>query len=108
MSKSVVRRSKTINEQNFRQLCDEVEADSGAILQECGELTGETAMQREIFTRLCRKLEIDVNSPEATELLEEQTGYSFAIMQTLEERMHPAFPYVEILGPLLKRISTSR
>ena len=66
----------------------------------------ETAMQCELFTRLCLLLEIDANSPRATDLLENKSGYSFAIMQTIEENMQRDFHYLDILGPFLQRVST--
>jgi hypothetical protein len=68
-----------------------------------GDLNGETAVQRELFTKLCEALEIDMASTQVTELVERKTGYSFAIMQTLEENMHPPFLYIDILGPFLRR-----
>ena len=97
--------SRSINEQEFQQLCDAVEGNATAILRDRGDLTGEAAMQRELFTQLCRALEIDMGSAQVTELLEKKTEYSFAIMQTLEENMHPAFPYIDTLGPFLRRAS---
>lgn len=95
--------SRNINEREFQQLCEAVEGNSATILRDRGDLTGEAAMQRELFAQLCRALEIDPGSSQASELLEGQTGYGFAIMQTLEENMHPAFAYVETLGPFLRR-----
>jgi hypothetical protein len=38
-------------------------------------------------------------------LLESETGYGFAIMQTLEENTYPDFVYIDTLGPLLLRVS---
>jgi hypothetical protein len=97
---------KSISEQEFRVLCDDVERDSPAILRDHRDLTAETALQRELFTRLCDVLEIDAESAQATDLLDKENGYSFAIMQTIEEQMRPDFPYIEILGPFLRRVST--
>lgn len=104
---SLNRMKKRISEQEFRLLCDGVEHDAASILRDQGEVTSETAMQRELFTRLCYMLEIDVESAQATDLLDGETGYSFAIMQTIEEKMRPNFPYIEILGPFLRRISAT-
>lgn len=96
---------KSISEQEFRLLCDDVERDAENILSDHRDVTGETALQRELFMRLCDMLEIDVESAQATDLLDSETGYSFAIMQTIEEKMRPDFPYIEILGPFLRRVS---
>lgn len=96
---------KSISEHEFQQLCEGVEFERAAILRDRGDLTGDLAMQRELFARLCRRLNIDAGSAQATDLLEGETGYSFAIMQTLEENMRPAFQYVDTLGPFLKRVS---
>src|SRR4051812_21946844 len=98
---------KSISEQEFRLLCDDVERDATSILRDHGDLTSEAAMQRELFTRLCGMLEIDTTSAQATDLLNVETGYSFAIMQTIEEKMRPDFPYIEILGPFLRRVSAT-
>jgi hypothetical protein len=96
---------KSINEQEFQQLCEGVELDSTAILRDRGDLTPDLALQRELFTRLCRRLQINRQSAQATDLLESETGYSFAIMQMLEENMHPDFIYIDTLGHFLRRVS---
>jgi hypothetical protein len=98
---------KSISEQEFRQLCDGVERDTIDILRDHRDMTGETALQHELFTRLCDMLEIDAESAQATDLLDDETGYSFAIMQMIEEKMRPDFLYIEILGPFLRRISAN-
>jgi len=97
---------KSINEQEFQQLCEGVERDSTAILRDRGGLTGDLALQRELFTRLCHRLEINTESSQVTDLLGSEPGYSFAIMQTLEENMHPDFIYIDTLGTFLLRVST--
>lgn len=97
--------SRSINEREFRRLCNAVEGNVTVILRDRGDLTCQTAMQRELFTRLCHTLEIDMDSAQVTELLEQKTGYSFAIMQTLEENMQPVFLYINTLGPFLQRAS---
>jgi hypothetical protein len=98
---------KGISEQEFRLLCDDVERNARVILREHRDVTGETALQRELFERLCDMLEIDTGSAQATDLLDKETGYSFAIMQTVEEKMRPDFLYIEILGPFLRRASAN-
>jgi hypothetical protein len=95
---------RRINEHEFRQLCEGVECDAATVLCDRELLTGDLAMQRELFTRLCDRLMIDTESAQATDLLESEAGYSFAIMQTLEENMHPDFLYIDTLGPFLKRV----
>lgn len=96
---------RSINEHEFQKLCEGVECDADVILRNRGVLTGDLAMQRELFTRLCHRLMINTESAQVIDLLENETGYSFAIMQTLEENMRPAFLYVDTLGPFLKRVS---
>jgi hypothetical protein len=98
---------KCISEQEFRLLCDDVERNAQTILRDHRDVTGETALQRELFKRLCDMLEIDARSAQATDLLDKENGYSFAIMQTVEEKMRPEFPYIEILGPFLRRASAN-
>jgi hypothetical protein len=98
---------KFINEREFRLLCDGVERDAAAILRGRGDMTPDTALQRELFGRLCGLLEIDAKSRQATDLLDDEGGYSFAIMQTVEEKMRPDFLYIEILGPFLRRVGAN-
>ncbi|HEV7860015.1 MAG TPA: hypothetical protein VGO91_15460 [Pyrinomonadaceae bacterium] len=98
---------KGISEQEFRLLCDDVERDATAILRDRRDVPVETALQRELFERLCDMLEIDTASVQATDLLDTENGYSFAIMQTIEEKMRPEFLYIEILGPFLRRASVN-
>jgi hypothetical protein len=99
--------NKRISEQEFRLLCEDVERDATAILRDHRDVTAETALQRELFERLCDMLEIDTESAQATDLLDKENGYSFAIMQTIEEKMRPDFLYIEILGPFLRRASAN-
>jgi len=98
---------KFISEQEFRLLCDGVERNAASILRERGDVAPDTALQRELFERLCGMLEIDAESHQATDLLDGGGGYSFAIMQTVEERMRPEFLYIEILGPFLRRVGAN-
>lgn len=98
---------KGINEQEFRLLCGDVERDAADIVRDHRDVAGETALQRELFARLCNLLEMDTESTQVTDLLSNETGYSFAIMQTVEEKMLPDFLYIEILGPFLRRISAN-
>lgn len=98
---------KFINEREFRLLCDGVERDATDILRGRGDVTPDTALQRELFERLCDALEIDAESGQAADLLDGGSGYSFAIMQTVEEKMRPDFLYIEILGPFLRRAGTN-
>jgi hypothetical protein len=97
--------NRSINEKEFQQLCASVEQDFALILRDSQGATRDIAMQRELLTRLCHKLKIDTESAQVTDLLQKETGYSFAIMQTLEENMCPVFLYIDTLGPFLRRVS---
>ncbi|HEX8142605.1 MAG TPA: hypothetical protein VF553_08415 [Pyrinomonadaceae bacterium] len=45
---------KVINSDKVRQICDEVWCDRASILSDRGNLSGETALVRAVYWRLCK------------------------------------------------------
>ncbi len=100
---------KTINEQEFRGLCEDVSAQAPAILRgtaarEAGvgplnEQESTCLLFKALFVRLCRHLGL---GPEvqASELGD---GGGFGLAQTLEEHMEPEFLYSRIIDDALNR-----
>ncbi|MCA1577128.1 MAG: hypothetical protein LC794_07170 [Acidobacteria bacterium] len=94
---------RTINEQEFKTLCEEVAARASAILPSMpdggggagplneSESTG--LLLRALFLCVCRHLELDPKA-QASELGDDN---GFALAQTLEEHMHPEFLYSRII-----------
>jgi hypothetical protein len=100
---------KTINEQEFRGLCEDVSAEAPAILR--GTTAGQGGLGplneqestgllfRALFVRLCRHLRLDPEV-QASELGDDN---GFGLMQTLEEHMEPEFRYSRIIDETLNR-----
>lgn len=44
----------TANSENLRQICNDVWRDRAGILADCGALSGETALLRAVYWRLCK------------------------------------------------------
>lgn len=98
---------RTINEQEFRRLCEQVrEQEAPAILERVSEAAERTEiLMQALLRRLCTYLEIDLEAQEAA--LEDQGA--FALLQTLEEHMEPEFFYSVIIDHcLLSGISSAR
>lgn len=96
---------RTIDEQEFRRLCEQVrEQEAPAILERVNEASERTdLLMQALLRRLCAYLEIDLEAQEAA--LEDQGG--FALLQTLEEHMEPEFFYSAIIDHCLLRGITS-
>ncbi len=100
---------KTINEQEFRGLCEAVSAEAPAILG--GAATGQDGLGplneqestyllfKALFVRLCRHLGLDPEV-QAAELGDDD---GFGLAQTLEENMEPEFFYTRIIYETLNR-----
>ncbi|MCU1293570.1 MAG: hypothetical protein JWP08_2420 [Bryobacterales bacterium] len=84
----------TINEQEFRTLCEEVRENAPVILQGLTDPDRKTgALLIAVFQRVCEHLHLDAQAQMAS--LEDRDG--FALLQTLEEHMQPEFFYSNII-----------
>ena len=89
---------KTINEQEFRALCEQVRQEAPALLQGVTDPSLRTrVLLRRLLERLCQQLDLDVEAQ--MQALEDRSG--FALLQTLEEHMQPEFFYSAILDRCL-------
>ena len=86
----------TINEEEFRRLCEEVRRESPAILDGAVDTAERTRrLLAALLARVCLHLGIDLEKQTAE--LNDRDG--FALLQTIEEHMQPEFSY----GPILDR-----
>jgi hypothetical protein len=100
---------RTINEQEFRGLCEEVSAEAPAILRGAtagrgglgplNEQESTCLLFKALFVRLCRHLKLDPEV-QASELGDDD---GFGLAQTLEEHMEPEFLYTHIIDDTLNR-----
>ncbi|MCA1567968.1 MAG: hypothetical protein LC803_20450 [Acidobacteria bacterium] len=100
---------RTISEQEFKRLCEEVAAQASAILPGTPEGTGGAGPLNEpestcllfkaLLARVCRHLELD---PEV-QMAELGDDDGFAVAQTLEEHMEPEFFYSRIIDNCFNR-----
>ena len=100
---------RTISEQEFRGLCEEVSAQAPAILRGAtavrdglgplNEQESTCLLFKALFVRLCLHLNLDPEV-QASELGDDD---GFGLMQTLEEHMEPEFHYTGIIDDTLNR-----
>ncbi len=97
--------NKTISEQEFRQLCDEVSVNSALILKtRIPKMKEETALLQEVFLRLCRRLGIDPASAvePAEDIPADALTCIFEINEIMCRRAHPSFNHSKIIKELLR------
>src|ERR1043165_107820 len=94
---------KTINSQQFGELCNAVWRDRETVLRGRGSLSGETMLVRAVFWRLCKaglKLKgYTQNDSSMPEIL----AYQLVIGRMLVVNSRPAFDSAPILKELLNR-----
>jgi hypothetical protein len=85
---------KTINQQEFQALCEEVHRNAPELLKGAANPAERThRLLRGLFVRVCEQL--DLSMEDQMEQLGDRDG--FALLQTLEEHMQPEFSYGAIL-----------
>ncbi len=93
----------TINSKQFGEICNGVWSDRAAVLRGRGILSGETALVRAVFWRLCKAgVEpaggADVYGSQPTIL-----AYQLVVGRMLEVNAQPAFDGAPILNDLVER-----
>ncbi|MGI4830611.1 MAG: hypothetical protein ACRYFU_20805 [Janthinobacterium lividum] len=89
---------KTIDQQQFRALCEEVCRKAPELLQGAANPAERThRLLRALFVRVCEHLNLSME--DQMEELDDRDG--FALLQTLEEHMSPEFSYSAILDQSL-------
>jgi hypothetical protein len=90
---------KTIDEEEFRCICEQIQKLEGAaVLQQVRDPAERTQLLLSAaFKRVCLHLGLDFEAQQA----ELQDADGFALFQTLEEHMEPEFFYSGILDRFL-------
>ena len=89
---------RTINEQQFERMCEEVRAQAPALLQGRTDTSERTqVLLGALFERVCQHVGLDVQ----TQMIDLRDRDGFALLQTLEEHMRPEFFYSNIIDQTL-------
>ncbi len=90
----------TINADQFRDICSGVWNDRKTILAGRGFLTGEAALVRAVYWRLCKCGLFNTNAPQDFASAQSVHGYETVVGYVLEMNARPHFngaPYLEDL-----------
>ena len=90
----------TIDSQKFGQICDGVWRDRAAILTKRGIVSGETALVRAVYWRLCKAGGKPSKSIEDYDIAHTSITYQLVVGSLLELYAHPRFDG----GPFLKEL----
>lgn len=93
----------TIDEQQFSEVCKRVWNDREALLKRRGQLSGDAALMRAVYWRLCKAgLESngrsDSSSPTAAVF-----EYQLVVGRIVKAKARPAFEWAPILQELVER-----
>ncbi|HMH43004.1 MAG TPA: hypothetical protein VK557_05940 [Pyrinomonadaceae bacterium] len=94
---------KTINSEQFRELCETVWRDREAVLGGQGRLSGEATLVRAVFWRLCKagvKTKGSADSDGSTPTI---LAYQSVVGRMLAANGRPAFDGAPILNALVER-----
>lgn len=93
----------TINEKQFEEICDRVWTDRASLLRGSGRLSGEAALVRAVFWRLCKagiKTKGRADGDGSTPAL---LAYQLVVVQMLKASSRPPFDSSPILNALVDR-----
>lgn len=93
----------TINAKQFEEICDRVWSDRLSLLRGSGKLSGEAALVRAVFWRLCKagvKTKGCADTAGSTPAL---LAYQLLVVQMLKAGSRPAFDASTILDSLIVR-----
>jgi len=94
---------KTISSKQFGEMCDGVWGDRAAVLRDRGVLSGDAALVRAVFWRLCKagvKLDTAAENYETKPTI---LAYQLVVSRMLEVNGQPAFDGAQILRELVER-----
>ncbi len=94
---------KTINSEQFGDLCNAVWRDRATVLEGRGNLSGEATLVRAVFWRLCKAGLKSKGSAEHDSSKPESLAYQSVIGRMLEVNSRPAFDSAPILKELIDR-----
>jgi hypothetical protein len=93
----------TINAKQFEEICDRVWTDRASLLRGSGSLSGEAALVRAVFWRLCKagiKTKGCADNNGSTPAL---LAYQLMVVQMLKAGSRPAFDGTSTLSALINR-----
>ena len=93
----------TISVKQFEDICDRVWTDRASLLRGSGRLSGEAALVRAVFWRLCKagiKTKGCADTDSSTPAL---LAYQLVVVQMLKASSRPAFDGTSILDALIHR-----
>jgi len=94
---------KTINSEQFGELCNAVWRDRATVLSGRGSLSGEATLVRAVFWRLCKAGLKTKGGAENDNSRTENLAYQLVVSRMLEVNGRPAFDSAPILKELLDR-----
>jgi hypothetical protein len=93
----------TINSDRFGEICNGVWSDRAAVLRGRGLLSGEAALVRAVYWRLCNAGVQPTSSAESYGSKPTILAYLLAVSRMLELNARPAFEGAPILKELVER-----
>jgi hypothetical protein len=94
---------KTISSKQFGEMCDGVWSDRAAVLRDRGVLSGDAALVRAVFWRLCKAGVKPDSGAENYETKPTILAYQLVVSRMLEVNAQPAFDGAQILRELVER-----
>jgi hypothetical protein len=93
----------TINSDQFRKICNGVWHDRASVVGRCGDLSGETALVRAVFWRLCKAGIRSTGYADRYDSKPTTHAYRLVVNHMLEVNARPAFDGAPILNELVER-----
>ena len=93
----------TINAEQFGEICDGVWSDRDAVLRDRGRLSGDAALVRAVFWRLCKAGVKPISSAENYDVEPTILAYQSVVSRMLQVNARPAFDGAQILKELVER-----
>src|SRR5580765_3688022 len=95
--------AKTISSKQFSEICDGVWSDRAALLGDRGVLSGDAALVRAVFWRLCKAGVKPDSDAENYDIKPTILAYQLVVSNMLEGNGRPAFEAGPILRALVER-----
>lgn len=93
----------TINSEQFREICSGVWRDRTKVLRGRGFLSGEIALVRAVYWRLCKTGMAPIGSAENYGSLQSVLAYQAGVAHLIEFNASPQFDVVPFLNQLLEQ-----
>lgn len=93
----------TITAEQFETICDRVWTDRASVLRGSGKLSGDAALMRAVFWRLCKAGVKTKGCAETSASVPALDAYQMVVVQMLKTSSRPAFDGTSILNTLINR-----